>query len=107
MSPIAIGLMIGAGSSSKAAERIGGPRVIAVGLTGLAIMLAVTTLWEPQTGALTLALWFFGVALAMGWVMAPATDAVVVGAVPAGKVRRRLGHQHRRGAWSQEHSASP
>ena len=84
MSPIAIGLMIGAGSSSKAADRIGAPRVIAVGLTGLAIMLAVTTLWEPQTGALTLALWFFGLALAMGWVMAPATDAVV-GAVPAAK----------------------
>ena len=47
-------------------------------------MLALTTLWEPQTGALTLALWFFGLALAMGWVMAPATDAVV-GAVPAAK----------------------
>jgi hypothetical protein len=84
MSPIALGLMMGAGSSSKAAERLGVSRVIAVGLTGLAIMLALTTLWEPQTGALTLALWFFGLALAMGWVMAPATSAVV-GAVPAAK----------------------
>jgi len=36
------------------------------------------------TGAITLALWFFGLALAMGWVMAPATSAVV-GAVPAAK----------------------
>ena len=84
MSPIALGLMIGAGSSSKAAERLGISRVIAVGLTGLGTMLALTTLWEPQTGALTLGLWFFGLALAMGWVMAPATDAVV-GAVPAAK----------------------
>ena len=84
MSPIALGLMMGAGSSSKAAERLGISRVVAVGLTGLAIMLALTTLWEPQTGALTLALWFFGLALAMGWVMAPATNAVV-GAVPAAK----------------------
>ena len=84
MSPIALGLMMGAGSSSKAAERLGVPRVVAAGLTGIATMLALTTLWEPQTGALTLALWFFGLALAMGWVMAPATDAVV-GAVPAAK----------------------
>ena len=84
MSPIALGLMMGAGSSSKAAERLGVSRVVAAGLTGLATMLALTTLWEPQTGALTLALWFFGLALAMGWVMAPATDAVV-GAVPAAK----------------------
>jgi hypothetical protein len=84
MSPIALGLMMGAGSSSKAAERLGISRVVAVGLSGLAIMLALTTLWEPQTGALVLALWFFGLALAMGWVMAPATNAVV-GAVPAAK----------------------
>src|SRR3954452_21037537 len=84
MSPIALGLMMGAGSSSKAAERLGVSRVVAVGLSGLAVMLALTTFWEPQTGAVTLALWFFGLALAMGWVMAPATSAVV-GAVPAAK----------------------
>lgn len=84
MSPIALGLMMGAGSSSKAAERLGISRVVAVGLSGLAIMLALTTFWEPQTGALALAFWFFGLALAMGWVMAPATNAVV-GAVPAAK----------------------
>ena len=84
MSPIALGLMMGAGSSSRAAERLGTPRVVAIGLTTLAIMLALTTLWEPQTGALALASWFFGLALAMGWIMAPATNAVV-GAVPAAK----------------------
>ena len=84
MSPLALGLMMGAGSSSKAAERLGVSRVVAVGLIGLAVMLALTSLWEPQTGAVMLALWFFGLALAMGWVMAPATSAVV-GAVPAAK----------------------
>jgi hypothetical protein len=84
MSPIALGLMMGAGSSSKAAERLGVSRVVAAGLTGLATMLALTLLWEPQTGGVALAFWFFGLALAMGWVMAPATDAVV-GAVPAAK----------------------
>jgi EmrB/QacA subfamily drug resistance transporter len=84
MSPIALGLMMGAGSSSKAAERIGTSRVVAIGLTGLALLLAQTALWERQTGAPALAVWFFGLALAMGWVMAPATNAVV-GAVPAEK----------------------
>ena len=84
MSPIALGLMMGAGSSSKAVGRLGIARVVGVGLTGLALLLALTVLWESDTGALTLVAWFFGLALAMGWIMAPATDAVV-GAVSAAK----------------------
>src|SRR5215210_7520335 len=71
MSPIALGLMMGAGSSSKAVGRLGTSRVVAAGLTGLALLLALIA-------------WFFGLALAMGWMMAPATEAVV-GAVPAAK----------------------
>ena len=84
MSPIALGLMMGAGSSSKAVRRLGTSRVVATGLSGLALLLAVTTFWDPSTNALPLAAWFFGLALAMGWVMAPATEAVI-GAVPAAK----------------------
>ena len=95
MSPLALGLMMGAGSSSKAAERLGVSRVVAVGLIGLAVMLALTTLWEPQTGAVTLALWFFGLALAMGWVMAPATRRGR-GRGARSQVGHRLRHQHRR-----------
>ena len=84
MSPIALGLMMGAGSSNKAVRRLGTSRVVAAGLSGLALLLAVTTYWDPSTNALLLAAWFFGLALAMGWVMAPATEAVI-GAVPAAK----------------------
>jgi EmrB/QacA subfamily drug resistance transporter len=84
MSPMALGLIMGAGSSSKAVKRLGSAKVVAAGLTGLAILLALTTLWGPDTGTYTLAAWFFGVTLAMGWIMAPATDAVI-GAVPAAK----------------------
>ncbi len=84
MSPIALGLMIGAGSSSKLVGRLGTARVVAAGLTGLAILLALTALFEPDTGTLVLVAWFFGLALSMGWIMAPATEAVV-GAVPAAK----------------------
>lgn len=84
MSPIALGLMIGAGSSSKAVRRLGISSVVAAGLTGLATLLALTMLFAPDTRGFVLATWFFGLALAMGWIMAPATDAVV-GAVPAAK----------------------
>ncbi len=84
MSPLALGLMMGAGSSNKAARRLGTSRVVAVGLTGLALLLGLTAVFEPDTSALLLAAWFFGLALAMGWIMAPATDAVV-GAVPTAK----------------------
>ena len=48
MSPMALGLMMGAGSSSKAVRRLGIARVVAAGLTGLAVLLALTTLWEPR-----------------------------------------------------------
>ncbi len=84
MSPMALGLMIGAGSSSKAVRRLGTGRVVAAGLTGLALSLALATFWTPHTSALVLVAWILGLTLSMGWVMAPATEAVV-GAVPAAK----------------------
>jgi EmrB/QacA subfamily drug resistance transporter len=82
MSPVALGLVMGAGSSSRAVKRLGTARVVSAGLAGIAAMLALTLLWEADTSAGWLLAWFFGLALSMGWVMAPATDAVV-GAVPA------------------------
>jgi EmrB/QacA subfamily drug resistance transporter len=84
MSPMALGLMAGAGSSSKAVHRLGAARVVATGLLGVATMLALTALMGPGTSALALTAWFLGLAVSMGWVMAPATDAVV-GAVPAAR----------------------
>jgi EmrB/QacA subfamily drug resistance transporter len=84
MTPMALGLMLGAGSSNRAVARLGTSRVVATGLFGIALMLTLTMLWDPSTSAWVLVAWFFGLTLAMGWVMAPATDAVV-GAVPAAK----------------------
>lgn len=84
MTPIALGLIMGAGSSSRAVERIGIARVVAAGLTGLAIVLATTLLWDADTSVPALLAWFFFLALSMGWVMAPATEAVV-SAVPAAR----------------------
>ena len=84
MSPLALGLIVGAGSSHRAVSRLGTARVVAAGLAGVATVLAVTLLWRPDTSSLWLLAWFFALALSMGWVMAPATDAVV-GAVPAAR----------------------
>jgi EmrB/QacA subfamily drug resistance transporter len=84
MSPMALGLVVGAGSSNRAVQRLGTARVVTAGLTGLAALFALTLLWGPDMSAGVLLAWFFGVALSMGWVMAPATDAVV-GAVPAAR----------------------
>ncbi len=84
MSPMALGLMLGAGSSSKASDRLGAPRVITIGLAGLALVLGLTALWSRDTSAVLIVLWFFALTLALGWVMAPATDAVI-GSVPAAK----------------------
>src|SRR3954451_6579272 len=100
---MALGLMMGAGSSSKAVHRLGTSRVVAAGLLGLTIMLALTTVWQPQTGGLALVAWFFGLTLAMGWVMAPATEAVV-GAVPAAKTGVASA-TNTVARWSREHSA--
>src|SRR5215212_2305301 len=47
MSPLALGLIMGAGSSNKAVDRIGSAPVVATGLTGVGIVLASTALWDP------------------------------------------------------------
>src|SRR4051812_19632177 len=60
MSPIALGLMMGAGSSSKAAERLRVSRGVAGGVIGLFGMLSLTPLLGAPTGAITPAPWFFG-----------------------------------------------
>ena len=95
MSPMALGLMIGAGSSSKAVRRLGTARVVAAGLTGLAVVLALTTLWEPDTER----------ARARGLVLRPDPGDGLGhgprhrsgrGRGSGGQVGRRLGDQHRR-----------
>lgn len=84
MVPLAFGLMLGAMTSTKVAARVGTTRVVATGLTGLAAMLATTLLWTSDMPYWPIGLWFFGVALSMGCVMAPATGSVM-GAVPKDK----------------------
>jgi len=84
MSPMALGLVMGAGSSHRAVEKLGTGPVVAAGLTGVTFVLAATVMFEVDTSAWALVAWFFFLTFSMGWVMAPATDAVV-SAVPAAR----------------------
>jgi len=84
MTPLALGLVLGAVSGTKLAIRAGTTRIVVAGLAGLGGLLAATLGWSADMPYLPLGLWFFALALAMGWVMAPATDSVM-GSVPEEK----------------------
>ena len=85
MTPLAFGLVIGAGSGIKLDARLGTTRVVAAGLLGLGGLLASSLALDASTCPTgRSALWFFVVAMSMGWIMGPATDSVM-GAVPEEK----------------------
>src|SRR4051794_11902655 len=82
--PMAAGLMFAAANSHRLVERFGTRRVVSTGMFGIAALLATTLLWEPGTGYWAIAIFVLGVTLAMGNVMAPATERVM-SAVPKAK----------------------
>jgi EmrB/QacA subfamily drug resistance transporter len=84
MTPVAFGLVIGAGSSVKLSARFGRSAVIPAGLLGLATVMASTLLWTPDMRYLPIGLWFLALAISMGWIMGPATSSVM-GSVPEEK----------------------
>jgi EmrB/QacA subfamily drug resistance transporter len=84
MTPLALGLILGAGSSTKAVERLGTTRVVVAGLLGLAALLSTSLLWSADMPYWPIGLWFFGAAVNLGWIMGPATDSVM-GSVPEDK----------------------
>jgi MFS transporter, DHA2 family, multidrug resistance protein len=84
MTPLALGLVLGAGSSMKLVERVGTTRVVTAGLLGLTALLVTSLLWTADMPYAPIGLWFFGVALTLGWIMGPATDSVM-GSVPEEK----------------------
>jgi EmrB/QacA subfamily drug resistance transporter len=84
MVPLAAGLVIGATSSIKLNARLGTAKVVTAGLLGLSILLATSLMWTVDMPYWPLGLWFFAVAMMMGWITGPATDSVM-GAVPEEK----------------------
>jgi MFS family permease len=84
MVPVAVGLVIGSGSSVKLTARFGRSAVIPMGLLGLTVVMASTLLWTHDMPYLPIGLWFLALALSMGWIMGPATSSVM-GSVPEEK----------------------
>ena len=84
MLPLALGLVVGSGASHRLVGVVGRTRVIAGGLTGVALVLSTSLAWTPGMAPLLLGLVTFGLALSMGSAMAPATDSVM-SAVPEAK----------------------
>jgi EmrB/QacA subfamily drug resistance transporter len=82
--PIAFGIMVGAGNSHRMVERFRTKRVVTIGLVLLALVMASLSLWTVDTDSWMLGLSFFFLAMAMGTILAPSTDAVM-GAVPEHK----------------------
>src|SRR3712207_8917361 len=78
-----------------------------IGVTGVqTCALPISSLlWDPDMAYLPLGFWFFAIAVAMGWIMGPATDSVM-GAVPEEKSgrseERRVGKECR-SRWSPYH----
>lgn len=81
--PIALGIMVGASQSSRWVERFGSNRVITTGMIGLAVALTSMSLWNADTSYWFVGTVMFLIALSMGNIMAPATDAVMGSLPPA------------------------
>jgi EmrB/QacA subfamily drug resistance transporter len=84
MTPIAVGMIAGAGSGRMLEERFGTARVVSGGLAVLGATLLSALTWSPSMPYWPIAAWFFVLAVSVGWIMAPATGAVM-GAVPESK----------------------
>ena len=81
MLPVAVGMAMGAGLSHRIVSRVGSKRVVATGLVCVGGTMATIALWQPDTTYVVIGVTFFCLAVSMGNVMAPSTDAVM-GAVP-------------------------
>jgi EmrB/QacA subfamily drug resistance transporter len=77
MLPVALGLVMGSGSSIKLVARFGTANVMRAGLLGVAVTLTSTLLWTPDSSYLPIGLFFYFMALSMGWIMGPGTSSVM------------------------------
>ncbi len=79
--PLALGMFIGAGTADRLVRAIGTTKVMLIGFLGTAAIGAVASFWEVNTAYWQLGLVFAGLGFSLGYVAAPATDAVM-GALP-------------------------
>ncbi|MBN2238372.1 MAG: DHA2 family efflux MFS transporter permease subunit [Dehalococcoidales bacterium] len=75
--PMAVGVLLGSGSSHRATSKFGTRAVIAAGFAGTAIMGALASFWEVSTDFWIIGLVLFGFGFFLGYIAAPATTAVM------------------------------
>jgi len=75
--PLALGIFIGSGSSDKIVKRFGTTRVISIGFVGTAILGTLTSFWQVETAYWQIGLIFFLLGFSLGYITAPATEAVM------------------------------
>jgi len=84
MSPMALGLVTGAGASTKLVARFGTTRVVTTGLIGLGVLLLTSLAWTADMPYPPIGAWFLFSAMSLGLILGPATDSVM-GSVPEDK----------------------
>jgi EmrB/QacA subfamily drug resistance transporter len=84
MLPLAFGLVMGAGISHRINLKLGASTQLFGAMILVAAVVSTVALWQPDTPAWVVALFFFVLPLGMGNVMAPGTEAVM-SAVPDAK----------------------
>ncbi len=82
--PLALGMFIGAGSADLLDKRFGTKSVMGLGFAGLIAVVTLTSFWEVDTAFWQIGALFFGFGFFLGYIVAPATDAVM-GALPEAK----------------------
>jgi EmrB/QacA subfamily drug resistance transporter len=75
--PLALGMLIGASTADRVVARLGTTWVIVIGFIGTAIAGALASFWQVETAYWQLGVIFFWIAFFLGYIAAPATDAVM------------------------------
>ncbi|NOX21705.1 MAG: DHA2 family efflux MFS transporter permease subunit [Actinobacteria bacterium] len=84
IAPIALGMAIGSARSHLAVRRFGTTRVVTVAMVALGVVIASLSTVTAGTSYVYLFFALVGMSMSMGFIMAPATDAVM-GSIPVAK----------------------
>ena len=84
MTPVALGIMIGAGRSHLLVKKFGATRVVSLAMIGLTLVLASIAFWTTETSYWIIGTTFFLLTFMMGNILATSTDSVM-SAVPEEK----------------------
>jgi EmrB/QacA subfamily drug resistance transporter len=82
--PMALGMLIGAGSSDKFVQRIGTTKVMIIGFMGTCALSVFCSFWVVDTPYWQIGLIYGGLGFFLGYITAPAATAVM-GALPEAK----------------------